>query len=129
MLVLDQPPRHLSSDKRNPHYNPVYVRVGVRFDGVDRTDVNEYDADAGWIRIRHKRQGRWVLGSDGRYVTTQLVGLVEPYFRAGAAKPADEIVRPERTAEEHSAALEAAARKRAMRAAKLAANIERSKRP
>ena len=60
------PPRQLSHRLDSPVYHPSYMRVGVKLDGVDRTDVMEYNADAGWIlttaKVRHD-------------------GVVEPYWR------------------------------------------------
>lgn len=59
-------PVRLSLVSSNKNFRPDYMRVGVRFDGVERNDVQSYDAEAGWIETV-KRQ--------------VLYGVVEPFWR------------------------------------------------
>lgn len=39
------PPRRLSNQIGHPDYRPDFMRVGLRIDGKERTDVNRYDCD------------------------------------------------------------------------------------
>lgn len=38
-------PRRLSLDPNSPDFHPSYARVGLRIDGVERNDIEFYDAD------------------------------------------------------------------------------------
>ena len=44
-------PRKLSIWLSHPDYHPSYVRIGVRFNGEDRVDVQWYDLDKRQIRL------------------------------------------------------------------------------
>ena len=50
----DTPPDRLSNDPRSPHYNAdVLARdIGIRFNGAEKTNVEEYCVSEGWIRVR-----------------------------------------------------------------------------
>lgn len=75
----DVPPDHLSIDPRSPFYDEeVLTRdVGIRFNGVERTNVHEYDVAEGWVRVEvpTARDRR------GNPMVVKLSGTVEPYFR------------------------------------------------
>ena len=49
----DVPPNHLSIDPRSAFYSEeVLLRdVGIRFNGVEKTNVHEYNVDEGWVRV------------------------------------------------------------------------------
>ena len=51
--------------------------VGVRFKGVEKTNIEEYCVSEGWVRV--------AVGSTtnrkGQPLTLKLQGEVEPYFR------------------------------------------------
>ena len=51
--------------------------VGVRFNGVERDDVEEYSVSEGWIRVIAGK----ALDRRGQPMTMKLKGTVEPYFR------------------------------------------------
>jgi hypothetical protein len=72
-------PDRLSVDPRSPFYNePLLARgVGVRFKGVERTNVEEYCVSEGWVRVSVGK------GTDrhGNPLTLKLQGTVEPYMR------------------------------------------------
>jgi len=72
-------PDRMSVDPRSPFYNePLLARgVGVRFKGVERTNVEEYCVSEGWVRVSVGK------GTDrhGNPLTLKLQGLVEPYMR------------------------------------------------
>ena len=69
----DTPPDHLSNDPRSPHYNAeVLARdVGIRFKGVEKTNVEEYCVSEGWVRLA---VGKTVEPRDSGETTSQDVG-------------------------------------------------------
>ena len=76
----DVPPNHLSIDPGSPFYNEELLRrgVGIRFNGVETTNVHEYNVDEGWVRVEvpTDRDRR------GNPMIIKRLGTVEPYFRA-----------------------------------------------
>ena len=75
----DTPPDRLSTNPRSPHFNAeVLTRdVGIRFNGVEKTNVEEYCVSEGWIRVEAgKAKDRY-----GNPLTIKLKGKVEPYFK------------------------------------------------
>jgi hypothetical protein len=74
------PPDRLSTDPRSPHYDAALLErgVGVRFNGVEKTTVEEYCVSEGWIRVAVGK----TLDRHGAPLTIKLRGSVEPYFRA-----------------------------------------------
>lgn len=114
-IVPQTLPRRLSVDRASPHFNVIYKLVGVRFNGVERRgDVQEYDADAGWIIIRKRDAQRRFLRENGKYVFEKLEGRVEPFLLSPNGRHAGQ------TEEAAAAAIFAAEAKRQRRAAKLA---------
>ncbi len=49
----DTLPDRLSADPRSPFHDAALLErgVGIRFDGRERTDVEEYCLSEGWIRV------------------------------------------------------------------------------
>jgi hypothetical protein len=79
----DQLPDRLSTDPKSPYYNAdVLARdVGIRFKGIEKTNVEEYCVSEGWIRVpAGAAKDRY-----GNPLTIKVHGPVEPYFRS---KPA-----------------------------------------
>jgi hypothetical protein len=77
--MTDMPPDHLSNDPKSPFYDEeVLARgVGVRFKGVEKTNVEEYCVSEGWVRLSTgKAKDRF-----GNPMTIKLQGPVEVYFR------------------------------------------------
>jgi hypothetical protein len=75
----DQLPDRLSTDPKSPYYNAeVLARdVGIRFKGIEKTNVEEYCVSEGWIRVpAGAAKDRY-----GNPLTIKLHGPVEPYFR------------------------------------------------
>ena len=77
--MTDTPPDRLSIDPRSPYYDAdVLARdVGIRFKGVEKTNVEEYCVSENWVRVS-------VGTSKDRYgnpLTLKLTGTVEPYFK------------------------------------------------
>ena len=80
----DTPPDRLSTDPRSPYFNAEVLKrdVGVRFKGVEKTNVEEYCVSEGWVRVAAGK------GKDrhGNPLTIKLTGEVEPYFKDGGAE-------------------------------------------
>ena len=77
--MTDAPPDRLSNDPASPHYDQAVLErgVGVRFKGVEKTNVEEYCVSEGWVRLAAGK----TLDRQGRPLTLKLQGPVEPYFR------------------------------------------------
>lgn len=79
--MADEPaqlPDRLSLDPRSPYFNEDILSrgVGIRFNGQEKTNVEEYCISEGWIRIAAGRsRDRY-----GNPMTIKLSGKVEPYF-------------------------------------------------
>ena len=75
----DMPPDRLSNDPRSPYFNAeVLARdVGIRFKGVEKTNVEEYCISEGWIRVAAGK----ALDRHGNPLTIKLTGAVEAYFK------------------------------------------------
>ena len=52
--AADVPPDHLAIDPRSPHFDADKLQrgVGIRFKGVQRTNVEEYCISEGWVRVQ-----------------------------------------------------------------------------
>jgi hypothetical protein len=75
----DQLPDRLSSDPKSPYYNAELLArdVGIRFKGVEKTNVEEYCVSEGWVRVTAGvAKDRY-----GNPLTIKVHGPVEPYFR------------------------------------------------
>jgi uncharacterized protein DUF3297 len=75
----DALPDHLSTDPSSPHYNAEVLAhdIGIRFNGAEKTNVEEYCVSEGWVRVpAGKAKDRY-----GNPLTLKLKGTVEPYFR------------------------------------------------
>ena len=82
--MTDTLPDRLSADPTSPHYDAALLErgVGVRFKGVERTNVEEYCVSEGWVRLAVGN----TRDRKGRPLTIKLQGPVEPYFRDAAEK-------------------------------------------
>ncbi|MBN8480772.1 MAG: DUF3297 family protein [Xanthomonadales bacterium] len=71
-------PDRLSVDPQSRHYDADLLErpIGVRFNGRERNDVEEYCVSEGWIRVPAGR----ALDRRGRPMTVKLKGAVEPHF-------------------------------------------------
>jgi hypothetical protein len=80
--MTDTPPDRLSVNPRSPHFNQDVLQrdVGVRFNGEERTNVEEYCVSEGWIRVAVGR----TVDRKGNPLTIKLNGVVEPYYRTPA---------------------------------------------
>lgn len=77
--MSDTPPDRLASNPKSPHYNPAHLErgVGVRFKGVEKTNVDEYCVSEGWVRLAVGK----AVDRTGAPMTMKLMGPVEVYFR------------------------------------------------
>jgi Protein of unknown function (DUF3297) len=73
-------PDRLSVNPKSPHHVAAVLErgVGVRFNGVEKTNVEEYCVSEGWVRLSVGK----ALDRRGNPLTTMLRGAVEPYFRS-----------------------------------------------
>lgn len=71
-------PDHLSIDPRSPHHVAAAFEhdIGIRFNGKDRHDVEEYCISEGWIRVAVGK----TVDRKGNPLTIKLTGKVEPYL-------------------------------------------------
>lgn len=81
MSLTERPalPDHLSIDPRSPHYNADVFKhdIGIRFNGKERGDVEEYCVSEGWIKVAAGR----TLDRKGRPMLIKLKGQVEAFYR------------------------------------------------
>ena len=72
-------PDRLSSDAKSPHHGPAVFEhdVGIRFNGRERFDVEEYCISEGWVRVPAGK----TLDRKGQPLMIQLKGRVEVYYR------------------------------------------------
>ena len=80
------PPDRLSVNPKSPHYNAAVLDrgVGVRFNGVEKTNVEEYCVSEGWVRLAVGR----TVDRAGNPMTVKLKGTVEPYLKPPRPTPA-----------------------------------------
>lgn len=77
--MSDELPDRLSNDPRSPYYNEEILQrdIGIRFKGVEKTNIEEYCVSEGWVRM--------AVGSArdrfGNPITLKYSGTVEPYFK------------------------------------------------
>ena len=76
--MTDTFPDRLSLDPRSPHFDQDILQrgVGIKFNGQEKTNVEEYCISEGWIRVAAGRS----RDRNGNPMTLKLSGKVEPYF-------------------------------------------------
>ena len=77
--MSDPLPDRLSTDPESPHYNEELLArgVGIRFGGVEKTNVEEYCVSEGWVRVAAGA----AKDRSGKPLTIKLKGPVEPYLK------------------------------------------------
>jgi len=72
-------PDRLSTDPQSPYYDAEILArdVGVRFKGVEKTNVEEYCISEGWVKLSVGA----TRDRSGKPLTLTLKGPVEAYFR------------------------------------------------
>lgn len=78
MTDKDTPPDHLSNDPRSKFHDPAVLErgIGIRFNGVERHNVDEYCISEGWVRLPVGRS----LDRRGQPMTMKVKGKVEAWF-------------------------------------------------
>jgi hypothetical protein len=77
--VSDQLPDRLCIDPSSRYHDEKLLarNIGIRFNGVERTNVEEYCISEGWIRVAIGK----TVDRHGKPLTVQLKGMVEPFFK------------------------------------------------
>jgi len=72
-------PDRLAAAPGSPYYNEALLQrgVGIRFNGVEKTNVEEYCVSEGWIRVAAGA----ARDRHGNPMTIKLKGTVEPYLK------------------------------------------------
>jgi hypothetical protein len=76
--MTDTLPDRLCVNPKSPHYDEALLTrgVGIRFNGKDRTDVEEYCVSEGWVRVPAGR----ACDRHGNLLTIKLKGEVVPFL-------------------------------------------------
>ncbi len=74
----DTPPDRLSNDPRSPFHDDALLErgIGIRFNGQERHNVEEYCVSEGWVRVPVGK----ALDRRGNPMTVKVKGEVEAYF-------------------------------------------------
>ena len=80
--MLTTLPDRLSVNPNSPFYNEALLArgIGIKFRGVEKTNVEEYCVSEGWVRLA----AGVAKDRAGNPMTVKLTGTVEPYFRDAA---------------------------------------------
>ena len=72
-------PDRLSVDPASPHHVAAVVEhdIGIRFNGKERFDVEEYCLSEGWVKVPAGR----TVDRRGKPVLIKLKGKVEAFYR------------------------------------------------
>ena len=72
-------PDRLSADPRSPHHVAALFEreVGIRFNGKERVDVEEYCISEGWVRVPVGKK----VDRKGQPLLIKLKGTVEAFYR------------------------------------------------
>lgn len=72
-------PDRLSVDPRSPHHvRAVFAHdIGIRFNGKERSDVEEYCLSEGWVKVPSPK----TVDRKGRPLMITLKGAVEVFYK------------------------------------------------
>ena len=75
-------PDRLSVDPKSPHFHKEVLQfaIGIRFNGVEKTNVEEYCVSEGWVRIPAGGKSK---DRHGNPMTVKVSGKVEPFYAEG----------------------------------------------
>ncbi|MGL4490359.1 MAG: DUF3297 family protein [Rhizobiaceae bacterium] len=73
-------PDRLSIDPRSPHFHRAVLEheIGIRYYGVEKTNVEEYCISEGWVRVP---VGGKTKDRHGNPMTVKLSGKVEVFYK------------------------------------------------
>lgn len=76
--MSDTPPDRLSNDPRSKFHDEALLErgIGIRFNGIERHNVEEYCISEGWVRVAAGK----ALDRRGQPMTMKLKGTVEAWF-------------------------------------------------
>ena len=80
--MTDTLPDRLSTNPDSPFHDADLLQrgIGIRFNGVEKTNVDEYCVSEGWIRVAAGK----ARDRAGNPMTIKLKGVVEPYLQGAA---------------------------------------------
>lgn len=72
-------PDHLSVDPRSPHHVAAIFEhdIGIRFNGKERHDVEEYCISEGWVKVPAGK----TVDRKGKPLQIKIKGKVEAFYR------------------------------------------------
>jgi hypothetical protein len=72
-------PDHLSIESRSPFYKPEVFEhdIGIRFNGKERKDVEEYCLSEGWVKVPAGK----TLDRKGQPLLIKLKGKLEVFYK------------------------------------------------
>ena len=81
-MTDDTLPDRLAANPKSPYYNEALLErgVGIRFNGQEKTNVEEYCISEGWVRVAAGK----TVDRHGNPMTIKLKGTVEAYLREKA---------------------------------------------
>ena len=77
--MSDTLPDRLCASPKSPYYDEALLErgVGIRFNGAEKTNVEEYCVSEGWIRVAVGK----TVDRHGDAMTIKLKGTVEPFIK------------------------------------------------
>jgi hypothetical protein len=80
--MTDTLPDRLSTDPKSKFYNRELLErgIGIRFNGAEKTNVEEYCVSEGWVRLAVGK----TVDRHGHPMTIKYKGTVEPYLQSPA---------------------------------------------
>src|SRR5215510_9100039 len=87
-LMSDELRDRLSTNPKSPYYDEEILKreVGIRFNGTEKTNVEEYCVSEGWIRVALGKK----FDRHGNPLLMKLNGVVEPYFKDEPSTPTEQ---------------------------------------
>lgn len=78
--MSDTPPDRLSNNPKSPFFQADLLArgIGIRFKGVEKSNVEEYCLSEGWIRVAAGK----TLDRYGNPMTIKLSGTVEAWYKS-----------------------------------------------
>ncbi len=73
-------PDHLSTNPKSPFYNEAVLQhqIGIRFNGVEKTNVEEYCISENWVRLPAGGKSK---DRNGNPMTLKVTGKVEVFYK------------------------------------------------